>query len=1357
MPFSFTLPNAASTSAGVFSVDGVLVKTLWSGVKYSAGPHTQTWDGLNDEGNLAADGTYTVKVASSNVTYEWEGVIGNTSQAKTGSTVNRSAQFMTNMVVVGNFAYYAVAYTEGDAASYLKFDINNPQVRLKIHPHDGQSTYILASDGTYVYWGGAKDGTTNFVAATKVTDDSDVTFSAGEAIDAGNHRYSAIDITDTQISGMAVQKTGNYLLVAHATSNQIRVLDKKTGAFLRSWSVTNPKQIVLSDDNTLWVIHDGTVVEKFILNNLGAGVATGTTLPNILAPVALAVSPNGQTIAAIDGSLDNRVTTAGNHQVKAYSTSSVSAAWTLGQAGGYATDPTVRDDKFCFINTKSFENTDAGQSQPYIAFQPDGSFWVGDVGNLRSQHFSATRTYLNQVAYIGYFYSCVVDPNAPKRVFANYLEFEVDYSKPLSPSNGSWRLVKNWSYGRIAQFDNPFNRLHCLATLSNGRTYALAPNSVTQRQQVVELPPTGNIRYTGVEAPPNGVYQLFSDGSLWGIGDNRLGQPAVWTKQVLTGFDSNNNPLWGPVTTAATTPPVTQNDPLTIDGHLKRNQVTSTGVVVTFCSDRPNSPTARGNGYHLGGVQSGTGKWLWKTSPSTTKNYRGDYPADGAYDIGNGVEYAGTFAQALDRNIFWGYQGEFWKNAQTNKWNHYLDNGLLVGQFGVVRRSDIASEEAQYGLASNAVSGTFVKVGNDYYLYHCDEGFHAGIHRWKISGLNTIQEQTAATITIAGTTGLMRQQFAGEDLDNVKLTSSLVVATIKEVSQINSTRWTGFLSPTSTQTYTFYAAVNKKVRLWVDGKLLIDQWNNTAQEEFTSSSIPLEADKKYAIRMETSGGNAALAWSNSALSKEPVPATRFYTATITDNATGIPLNEGLPFNSSVVTELYGWSRSPTTDYSNSNDWGNKWLVQTNITSVDKTSPDINIQFRPPGNGLTATTSRNLSNGTTTLSKWSITGKVTYPANDFDKNKGNGYLQVLDEKGKIIARIYRQEVNWPVDYRLYLNDKIVAQGGIDSLYALGKKAQPFTLTATSSGIILQYAGLPAVTAAPLDPTSNWQHPKTLQVLFYSPIQDEHEINLSDLRFTASVMPALPTLIADDDQNTLSAWQSTTTCNIMVSEAAAAFVPYAGQITVGNVARDAGYWKFKLRDVANQQEGQVVESPAFTAVSPLPLKLIAFTATKAERQNSINWRTANEVNTHSFVVEKSVDNIQFVTVGTVPAGNASGIYSLADKDVLPGVIYYRLKMVDKDASFTYSPVVTINSEALELMLYPNPAQHMLQVRHPLNTSSYLEVMTITGKRVLHQELAAGSTDTTLDVQSLSPGLYYLQYKCGAYTTQKLFTKQ
>ena len=128
-------------------------------------------------------------------------------------------------------------------------------------------------------------------------------------------------------------------------------------------------------------------------------------------------------------------------------------------------------------------------------------------------------------------------------------------------------------------------------------------------------------------------------------------------------------------------------------------------------------------------------------------NYMGEYPDDGAYDIGNYVRNAGNYMQVVDRSIFWGYNGEFWKGLQTNKYNHYYDNGLFVGQFGVA--GNVAKEsgiEAYPGMAGNANSGTYVKVGDDIYLYHCDENAHAGVHRWKISNLYSIQEQQMAVV-----------------------------------------------------------------------------------------------------------------------------------------------------------------------------------------------------------------------------------------------------------------------------------------------------------------------------------------------------------------------------------------------------------------------------------------------------------------------------------------------------------------------------------------------------------------------------------------------------------------------------------
>src|SRR5258708_25512715 len=85
--FSFSLPANASTSAGVFSKDSILLKTLWSGVAYTAGSHTATWDGTLDDGTLAPPADYYIRVLSNNVQYHWDGVIGNTSSAVSGPTV----------------------------------------------------------------------------------------------------------------------------------------------------------------------------------------------------------------------------------------------------------------------------------------------------------------------------------------------------------------------------------------------------------------------------------------------------------------------------------------------------------------------------------------------------------------------------------------------------------------------------------------------------------------------------------------------------------------------------------------------------------------------------------------------------------------------------------------------------------------------------------------------------------------------------------------------------------------------------------------------------------------------------------------------------------------------------------------------------------------------------------------------------------------------------------------------------------------------------------------------------------------------------------------------------------------------
>jgi beta-glucosidase len=74
-----------------------------------------------------------------------------------------------------------------------------------------------------------------------------------------------------------------------------------------------------------------------------------------------------------------------------------------------------------------------------------------------------------------------------------------------------------------------------------------------------------------------------------------------------------------------------------------------------------------------------------------------------------------------------------------------------------------------------------------------------------------------------------------------------------------SVRWSGFIIPPETRKYTFYTASDDGVRLFIDGKKLIDNWSDhgTAVD---SAKIDLVAGKSHDIRLEfyENGGSAVM-------------------------------------------------------------------------------------------------------------------------------------------------------------------------------------------------------------------------------------------------------------------------------------------------------------------------------------------------------------------------------------------------------------------------------------------------------------------------------------------------------------------
>jgi hypothetical protein len=90
--------------------------------------------------------------------------------------------------------------------------------------------------------------------------------------------------------------------------------------------------------------------------------------------------------------------------------------------------------------------------------------------------------------------------------------------------------------------------------------------------------------------------------------------------------------------------------------------------------------------------------------------------------------------------------------------------------------------------------------------------------------------------------------------------------------------------------------------------------------------------------------------------------------------------------------------------------------------------------------------------------------------------------------------------------------------------------------------------------------------------------------STIAFTANTTPVAPTLIEDDTLNTIDATHPLGNSEILISVNGSAYAQFDGApISVNNIARPAGYFKFKTKAAPNRNESPVAESSEFTVVS------------------------------------------------------------------------------------------------------------------------------------------------------------------------------
>ncbi len=178
--------------------------------------------------------------------------------------------------------------------------------------------------------------------------------------------------------------------------------------------------------------------------------------------------------------------------------------------------------------------------------------------------------------------------------------------------------------------------------------------------------------------------------------------------------------------------------------------------------------------------------------------------------------------------------------------------------------------------------------------------------------------------------------------------------------------------------------------------------------------------------------------------------------------------------------------------------------------------------------------------------------------------------------------------------------------------------------------------------------------------------------------------------------------------------------------------------------------VISSETGCVPEPLPIELVRFSGKKLNRNVLLNWSTSMEVNNDHFDIERSSDGNRFSKIGEHKAAGNTTIghsYDFVDPHPMRQMNYYRLKQIDFDGKFDYSPIVSVDmtpSDQFVSGIFPNPVTDELTILFETDNEAIFEVAyaLFSVDNRLIAEGTISSLDPKLDCSLLSAGAYFIR---------------
>lgn len=170
-------------------------------------------------------------------------------------------------------------------------------------------------------------------------------------------------------------------------------------------------------------------------------------------------------------------------------------------------------------------------------------------------------------------------------------------------------------------------------------------------------------------------------------------------------------------------------------------------------------------------------------------------------------------------------------------------------------------------------------------------------------------------------------------------------------------------------------------------------------------------------------------------------------------------------------------------------------------------------------------------------------------------------------------------------------------------------------------------------------------------------------------------------------------------------------------------------------------------SFTTSALLPVELTDFRVYPAnDKEVGIQWQTASETGNSHFSVERSINGESWKSIGVVAGAVNSyeGIsYHFMDKSPVYGTALYRLKQVDVDGTFSFSPIRSIvrKDDDVSIKVFPNPANGILNISLEEEIEGEVFLINSIGQVVYSQRLR-GEDLSLIDTDQFSKGIYFVK---------------